>query len=697
MEISLQSLYGSPISFTSAPALLPGLVAQLELPYCPTLLSGLLNNSQGLSSLLQNGLALPGDAVSAVAGPRRRLPAGCGQVAGPGGQPQSCSEGTADPADKARQKGFSEEEVQAATEKVQKALQSNDDDQVVALSEDDLCMLVATPDEKSKMIKQLMDGYTSDKDDRAIVSILQSVEDRQEFDQIIDGAGGRKVGEELDDDEAKKKFDRLVGGYDRMDLALNKQEAEKTRGVLLDPAHQERLLGGADSDTAFAEDSLATGDRAEDFQRAQTGRTAAKVATLDRRTVVETVCENSVREKEGKPLINPREIRGQVNEIMNDESLTPEQREEKIKQIQKQNGLSEYTMRNIATQPVARIYERAKIEAARFAQQEVAQLKHELASIEKIFGKGSPEAAEAQAKLSRFEAKMAPYLKKLDGVAGALNDMFPPPKSFWESLGGFLGGLFKAIVPALLNLIPGVGTALYAGYTAINAIVQGAQGNLLGMVSGLAGAIPGVGSLVGGATQKLLDVGSKIVRGGIGLGQAISEGNPLGALGAATGLAGDLGAPSIVSEVAGYTNKGAGLVQGLASGNPLGALNSAVGLAGDLGAPAAVTGYAARGLEVAGGLAAGNPLGALNGAVGLAGDLGAPAAVTGYATRGLEVAGGLVTGSGVRLAADLLPAELRHAYGYASRVSQIADSVAFGNPTELRSVWPWTAPLSLVA
>ena len=95
--------------------------------------------------------------------------------------------------------------------------------------------------------------------------------------------------------------------------------------------------------------------------------------------------------------------------------------------------------------------------------------------------------------------------------------------------------------------------------------------------------------------------------------------------------------------------------------------------------------------------AAGNPLGALNGAVGLVGDLGAPAAVTGYATRGLEVAGGLVTGSGVRLAADLLPAELRHVYGYASRVSQIADSVAFGNPTELRSVWPWTAPLSLVA
>jgi len=166
----------------------------------------------------------------------------------------------------------------------------------VALSEDDLCMLLATPEQKSNMVKQLMDGYTSDKEDRAIVSILQSAEDRQEFDQIIDGAGGRKVGEELDDDEAKKKFDRLVGGYDRMDLALNKQEAEKTRGVLLDPENQERLLGGADSQAVEAEESLATGDSAEDFQRAQTTRTAAKVATLDRRTVVETVCENSVCE-----------------------------------------------------------------------------------------------------------------------------------------------------------------------------------------------------------------------------------------------------------------------------------------------------------------------------------------------------------------------------------------------------------------
>ncbi|MFN8608151.1 MAG: hypothetical protein U0931_11510 [Vulcanimicrobiota bacterium] len=533
------------------------------------------------------------------------------------------------------------------SQRIEKALGDNDDDAVCELSEDDECMESASPEQKIRMIKQLMAGHTNDKEDRAIVSILQSCASPEEFLQVVDGAGGKAVGEELDDDEARLKYDHLVGAYDRLDLALNSAEAEKCRGALTDPARLQRLAGGADSDPEEGDEFPETGDPADDFMRAQQSRLKAQAGKLDRRALVDSVCENAVREKEGKPLFRPRQVRKEALEIMREDGLTQEQRDSKLKQLQQKYGLSDYTMRNLVTQPMARLFERAQQEATQFAQQESAQLAHEADQMKRVFGEGSPEAAEALSKLQAFQKKMAPYLKKLESSAKSLNDMFPPPKSFWDSVGGFLGGLLQALAPALLNLIPGVGSVLYGAYQAVSGVLSAARGDLMGLVTGLAGALPGVGSLLGGATQKLLDTGARVAKGAMGLGQAVANGDPLSAIGAASGLAGDLGAPALVEKVGQVAQKGIATVGSLAEGNVQAALAGATGLAGDLGAPGQVRtvgGYVSQGLAAVESAVEGDWQSGLAQANGLARDLGAPPALCRALGQGGQMIGQLAGG-----------------------------------------------------
>src|SRR6185295_14996248 len=234
-------------------------------------------------------------------------------------------------------------------------------------ADDPLAMLVTTPSEKSAMLRQLMDGWTKDSDDRGMVSILESCEDKAEFDKVIDGAGGKAVVDELDDDEAKKKANQLCGAYERMDCATDQKTAQAAYGDLTDPKRVHYFLNGADGGVVKPQTQPRSGDLADDYIRQSQADTAARAATLDRRTVVDTVLTNSERQYNGKPMFDPRAVRGDVNAVMADPSLSDDEKEKKIDELRKQSGLSEYTMRNVATQPLARIYENQTMQTARFA------------------------------------------------------------------------------------------------------------------------------------------------------------------------------------------------------------------------------------------------------------------------------------------------------------------------------------------
>jgi len=516
-------------------------------------------------------------------------------------------------AEKALARGYTSDQIVAARMKSVGA--QGDSPKIKGAADDPLAMLVTTPSEKSAMLRQLMDGWTKDSDDRGMVSILESCEDKAEFDKVIDGAGGKAVVDELDDDEAKKKANQLCGAYERMDCATDQKTAQAAYGDLTDPKRVHYFLNGADGGVVKPQTQPRSGDLADDYIRQSQADTAARAATLDRRTVVDTVLTNSERQYNGKPMFDPRAVRGDVNAVMADPSLSDDEKEKKIDELRKQSGLSEYTMRNVATQPLARIYENQTMQTARFAAVGDMLLQQKAMQMVASFGANSPQAQAALKAVADFHTEMEPYTKSLEGAAKKLEDLYPPPKSFWEGVVGFLGDLAKTVAPALLNLIPGVGTALYAGYEAVRTIVDAAQGNFLGALTDVAGVLPGVGGTIG-------EIASAAIKGGVGIEQAIEHGDVLGGLTAAAtaagGIAGATGSPA-VQDIADMAKEATQVARGIKDGNfaaILGGVGDIAGLdpqtrqllQGSAGAVQAI----ARG-DAAGGLAGlSNVLGGLN-------------------------------------------------------------------------------------
>jgi hypothetical protein len=104
--------------------------------------------------------------------------------------------------DESQKPKLSESEQKAIAAKVAAA----DDDGSAAIANDPETLKILTPEQKGALIRELMDGHTSDSEDRAIAKILQSCDSKKEWDTVLQLSGGHKVFEELDDDGAKNMF-----------------------------------------------------------------------------------------------------------------------------------------------------------------------------------------------------------------------------------------------------------------------------------------------------------------------------------------------------------------------------------------------------------------------------------------------------------------------------------------------------------
>lgn len=437
------------------------------------------------------------------------------------------SEFATDPAqaalgENARAKGYSTQEVLDARARVSCG---GNDDHAKAMSENPLAMLLATSHEKAAMIGQLKDGYTSDSEDRAIVSILESCQDKAEFDAVLNESGGRNTGEELDDGEAKRKYDLLCGAYGRCDAALDAGVAHWAAGALTDSARTQQFLGGANEGLVKpkpvdASQAVPAADRGDPLMARsgliiahQQASIAARVDSLDRRALVDAVITNAEREHDGKPLVNPLDLRRKTNAIMADGSLDDGQRKEKIDQMRKDAGLSEYCMRNICTQPLSQLYDRAALETGCVYQAIRNPLEEQLQQTEATYGKDSPQAQAVKAKMAALDGKLGSYAKRLGGASNALGGMYPPPTTFWEDFSAFVSHNMVDMLAPLLNVIPGVGTAMYTGYLGFKAMKNVAEGNLSldSFIALASSAVVPIGGAVGGALGDAANVAGQVL------------------------------------------------------------------------------------------------------------------------------------------------------------------------------------------
>ncbi len=184
-------------------------------------------------------------------------------------------------------------------------------------------------------------------------------------------------------------------------------------------------------------------------------------------------------------------------------------------------------------------------------------------------------------------------------------------KSIWEKIGDFLKKALQVLMKIfdllspLLNLIPGVGSAIFAAYQGVKFIVGLVKGNVAEVIGALASVAGGVGSAVSGVAGSVLKIASKAVQVGHSLAQAIESKNPLAILGALGSVSGSLGqvgkslgslgkgAAQIgkgLAQAAQFTQKGlqiatagATFIDGAAKGNPDQALSGLTGMMGATG------------------------------------------------------------------------------------------------------------------
>ncbi len=81
-----------------------------------------------------------------------------------------------------------------------------DDGGAEAISNDPKLLAKLSPEQKAKLIRQLMDGSTDGSEECSIARIMGSVNSKAEWDQVLHLSGGHKVFEELENDQAKTWF-----------------------------------------------------------------------------------------------------------------------------------------------------------------------------------------------------------------------------------------------------------------------------------------------------------------------------------------------------------------------------------------------------------------------------------------------------------------------------------------------------------
>ncbi len=499
--------------------------------------------------------------------------------------------------------GLPPEKVKEYREAFGRAAMYEDSDLAVKLSEDKDAMKVATPGEKAKLIKELQRGYTKDHQDAAIKRILLSCKDKAEFDELVNLVGGKEILNDMDDDESKEKINKLMGGWGRTELADDPALAKQHENILADPKkHAEytatRNPTENEVDAVGPEYKMDPNDANDPLQQA--GNQAAGKVKKDMAKDMYALDEDPQAENELALIQRDRELKGHPK--MDFTELTAEANriasapdfEQKVQEYAQQNdldlkearekymtqkmdslrvkyGLTEQEMSGLVTKRMAHIYGKGAEQMHGHSQAIVGPLKHQLATIERTLGPNSREAQELRARIAKFENSTGAFTQHLGNVSEAARSMYPVPTSFTEDFIASLGPIAD-IAMAVVACVPGVGNVIGGIYFGVKAAMSAAKGDVLGMFSNMASALPGVGAAIGGATKAAFTTAGKVGQAAIGIGTSVADGNVLGAVGSFAGV----GSGPVME----YAKKTFALADGISRGDVTGIVNGATGVLG---------------------------------------------------------------------------------------------------------------------
>ena len=362
-----------------------------------------------------------------------------------------------------------------------RAVANESDDSIVELAKDPDMMAQATPDQKAGMIRVLMDGWTKNAEDRAILDILESCATPQEFQQVVDKAGGKDVFDEIDLDEVKDKMNLLAGGYGRLDLATDPEKARQAQGAFLG---RSSLMVAGDprlADPELAAGAGAAGGSAADRFEAASDRAIKEKAyyEISPKVQKEVVMENARRKQEGQAPLDLTQLTAGMEAIRQAPGLSDQMREDKIEALRKQFGLSEDSMRELATGRLSGIYADGAAQAGSLGSEMVSQLEQRYEEVVARSGADSAEAKQLAKELEGLKKATGPYVGRLDDLSTQMESMYPVPKSWEEDFVSAFGSIFDMLSP-LLQAIPGYGSLIYAAYVGVKMGTEIADGDIGG-------------------------------------------------------------------------------------------------------------------------------------------------------------------------------------------------------------------------
>jgi hypothetical protein len=482
------------------------------------------------------------DACAGAAGADRRGPAPAGAAAGGGAS------------------DLAPQRKAALQSEVARAISAEDDAAIVRLSENSDPMRAATPEQKARMIAILQDGWTKDRQDMAIARILTSCASKPEFDRVVDLAGGRRILEDIDHDEAKSDINQLMGGWNRIDCADDKALAAAYRGVLM-PPQVDALAAARPASDGELRQTLGRGpldarDRtnpaldgaalAFDAVSVQMGRVAHDVGA-DPLARNRLALANRQRQLDGKPALDYTALSVEAYRVANDPAIEAEVArrvaaraalpgvhlddadrqvireevmQERLGDVARRFGVSEQGMKTLVTAKMGRVLQEGAAAVQAVAGEAAGALQARLAVVECTHGRGSAEAKRLRDALARLAPAAERWADDLATRGVTAANVFKVPPSFAESLVQVLAVLGDVLAVAV-NFIPGIGQALSGAYHGVKAIVGLATGDVLAAFKSLLSAVPGFSGLLGTAAATI-NTGAHLAKAGIAIGEGIA-------------------------------------------------------------------------------------------------------------------------------------------------------------------------------
>jgi hypothetical protein len=344
---------------------------------------------------------------------------------------------------------------------------------IAKFSQNPLLLAITSPAEKASFIKELQTGYLSTADNRSIINILQSTMNKDEFDQIVNAAGGKSIVQVLQDPVSLLQWNRLAGGYGREDLTTDFVEGIKFSGALLEPfpfEGQEPVSFLPVKAPTILRDQPA-GEIAAvlgAFMKDAGEWIGNQINVLERGTYVQAGLENLNRMMEEAPLFDISFMRNQLHSLLQKSDIQPQHIMNYFQHSASAAGLSAFDLGNMIARPLAFLYQVAANEAGTLAGNALAFLKENLQLNLFQYGPKSSQSKQVEGQIEWAQKTFLPFTERLQSISNLLSELFPPPPDFIQSVSKFTHFFHKNVTPILSSLIPNFADVTAAAAPAIS-------------------------------------------------------------------------------------------------------------------------------------------------------------------------------------------------------------------------------------